>query len=72
MRHWTQEERQRQSQIIKKWQPWEHSTGAKTVDGKERSKMNALKSGAYSQRTKELYQLIKQTSKRADDLLQAL
>jgi hypothetical protein len=34
--------------------------------------MNAMKSGAYSQRTKELYQLIKQTSKRADDLLQAL
>jgi hypothetical protein len=48
MRQWTQEERQRQAQLIKKWKPWTRSTGAKTFEGKERSKMNALKDGAYS------------------------
>ncbi len=30
------------------WQPWRHSTGAKTPQGKQASKMNALKSGRYT------------------------
>jgi hypothetical protein len=43
MRQWTQAERQRQAKMIRQWKPWKHSTGAKTLEGKERSKMNALK-----------------------------
>ncbi|MCB1550982.1 MAG: hypothetical protein KDJ26_03160 [Alphaproteobacteria bacterium] len=45
---WTQERRLRQSEAIKRWKPWEKSTGAKTKEGKEHSKMNAYKHGARS------------------------
>ena len=26
-RHWTESERNQQAMLIKKWQPWKHSTG---------------------------------------------
>lgn len=48
---WTQERRLKQSEAIKRCKPWEKSTGAKTPEGKEKSKMNAYKHGA---RSKEL------------------
>jgi len=48
MRHWTLEERQKQSELIHRWRPWNQSTGAKTPAGRERSKMNALKHGGRS------------------------
>jgi hypothetical protein len=47
MSQWTPERRLRQSQLIQDWKPWTKSTGAKTKDGKEISKMNAYKHGAY-------------------------
>ncbi len=54
MRHWTTEERQRQAELVRGWQPWQKSTGAKTKAGKERSKMNAVKHGLYSAENKAL------------------
>ena len=45
---WTLERRQRQAELIQQWQPWKQSTGARTEEGKEVSKMNALKHGGYS------------------------
>lgn len=39
------ERRQRQAQLIKQWQPWQHSTGAKTIDGKAKVSRNAFKGG---------------------------
>ena len=42
---WTMERRQRQAELIKQWQPWQHSTGAKTPDGKTVSSQNAYKHG---------------------------
>ena len=45
MRHWTAEERLRQSEAIKSWKPWESSTGAKTPTGKAISSQNATKTG---------------------------
>lgn len=45
MRHWSLEERKRQSQLIQQWRPWQQSTGAKSVQGKEVSKLNAYKHG---------------------------
>lgn len=42
MRHWTPEERQRQSEIIRQWQPWKHSTGARTAAGKAASSQNVV------------------------------
>ncbi len=46
---WTPERRKKQSELIKSWKPWEKSTGAKTVGGTEKSKMNALKHGCRSE-----------------------
>ena len=49
MRRWTVEERKKQSELIRKWKPWEKSSGPKGREGKERSKKNAYKHGARSE-----------------------
>lgn len=67
MRQWTLQERQRQAELIKTWQPWKHSTGAVTPEGKEASKMNALKSGAYSAEIKALSKWINESNKCLSD-----
>ena len=48
MRHWTAEERARQSEIIQSWKPWDKSTGARTPEGKAVSSRNAHKGGVRS------------------------
>lgn len=55
---WTQERRLRQSEAIKSWKPWEKSTGAKTTEGKEHSKMNAFKHGGRSKYLKNVKVLL--------------
>ena len=45
MPRWTLESRQRQSQLIKSWEPWQHSTGPRTDEGKARSSQNAQLTG---------------------------
>jgi len=30
---WTPERKAKQSQLIRDWKPWEHSTGARTIEG---------------------------------------
>ena len=44
-RKWTLEQRLRQSEAIRRWRPWEASTGAKTPHGKAISSKNAIKTG---------------------------
>ena len=58
MRHWTPAERQRQAQLNKQWQPWQHSTGARTIEGKAVASRNAFK-GGVRQQLKELSQLLR-------------
>ena len=58
MRHWTPAERQRQAQLIKQWQPWQHSTGAQTIEGKAVASRNAFK-GGLRQELKTLRQLLR-------------
>jgi hypothetical protein len=43
-RIWTPEARARQSELIRTWQPWKHSTGARTPQGKAISAQNRVKS----------------------------
>ena len=59
MRRWTPEERLKQAELIRNWQPWKQSTGAKTTEGKARSRPNAYKHG-FSKLKKELRELLKQ------------
>ena len=42
-RTWTLEQKTKQAELIHNWQPWQHSTGAKTHEGKAISSMNAEK-----------------------------
>ena len=58
MRHWTPAERQRQAQLIKQWQPWQHSTGAQTIAGKAITSRNAYK-GGERQQLKAISQLLR-------------
>ena len=44
-RKWTPEQRAQQSLKIRQWQPWLHSTGARTVEGKAISSRNAFTGG---------------------------
>ena len=59
MRRWTLEERARQAALIQRWQPWKQSTGARTKEGRDVSKMNALKHGSYAADTKAELKTIK-------------
>ena len=60
-RKWTEEQRKQQSLKIRQWQPWQHSTGAKTTEGKAASSRNAFTGG--------LMQNIKLISKQLNSLL---
>lgn len=62
MRQWTVAERQRQAELIKQWQPWTKSTGAKTAEGKAVSSQNAFK-GGIRQLLKEIKQLLQEQEK---------
>ena len=63
-RQWTIEQRKQQSLKIRQWQPWQHSTGAVTIEGKAQSSRNSYKGGARQQ-LKEINQLLRD----AKDLL---
>ena len=58
MSEWTEERRQAQRELINRVKPWQHSTGARTLEGKEISKMNAYKGGFR----KQLRELLKQSN----------
>lgn len=46
-RTWTPEQRQQQAQAIRRWKPWEQSTGARTDAGKARISRNAYTGGEW-------------------------
>jgi hypothetical protein len=50
MTAWTEERKRKQAEAIRKWKPWEKSTGPKTAEGKDRSRMNALKADAQARK----------------------
>ena len=52
MNGWTPERRKRQAELIRGWQPWTRSTGARTSAGKARSSLNAVKHGNCAATTK--------------------
>ncbi len=42
---WTPERKAKHAEAIKRWKPWEKSTGPRTDEGKAVSKMNGWKGG---------------------------
>ena len=42
---WTLERRARQATAIRRWRPWEQSTGPRTLEGKARASRNAYRGG---------------------------
>ena len=66
---WDKESKQKQREAIMKRKPWLKSTGAKTAEGKERSKMNALKiSLELHSLIREYKQLMKQQKELYDTI----
>ena len=57
-RQWTAEQRKQQSLKIRQWQPWQDSTGAKTVEGKAKASRNAFK-GGFKKQLREFSKLLK-------------
>ena len=47
MNGWTPERRARQSQAIRRWRPWDRSTGPRTPQGKAQAAQNAYKGGRW-------------------------
>ena len=72
MRHWTPEERAKQAELIRKWKPWEKSTGPQTEHGKQCSSQNSrkhhplLSRWIILSRKRRNYQELKEEKARAD------
>ena len=66
-RQWTAEQRKQQSLKIRQWQPWQQSTGAKTIEGKAMASSNAFK-GGFRQQIKKLNQILRD----ARDVIQGM
>ncbi|MBW8067622.1 MAG: hypothetical protein GJU73_09275 [Ferrovum sp.] len=49
-RRWTQEQKDRQSALIRSWKPWTRSTGPRTTQGKAQSSKNRQKTLEKAQR----------------------
>lgn len=64
MRRWTQEERKRQSAMIRKSKPWEQSTSPRTEAGKAVVAKNAMEHGmrsaVWSAKTRMFNQLMRE------------
>ncbi len=56
---WTEERRKKQAEAIRRWKPWEKSTGPRTEAGKNNCKMNALKLDRQSLSLKEAEKALK-------------
>jgi hypothetical protein len=67
MRMWTPQARQHQAELIKQWQPWQHSTGARTIAGKAIASRNAFK-GGVRQQIKDINQLLRAAKQQLNDI----
>ncbi len=56
---WTDERRQKQREAIRRWKPWLGSTGPRTLPGKMRSCMNALRHGRRGEQVRRFDALIR-------------
>ena len=72
MRRWTEEEKAKQAELIRKWKPWENSTGPRTEHGKKCSSQNSRKYSPFLShlftlsRKRRKYQELKEEIRRAE------
>lgn len=59
MAKWSEERKQRQAEAIRRWKPWEKSTGPKSKEGKERAAANSFGNGFHTQEWLALRKLMK-------------
>jgi len=71
MRQWTLEERKRQAELIRGWQPWK-TVVPKTEKGKAASRRNALKHGARSAEIKITRAILKEARMRLKALKEVM
>jgi hypothetical protein len=64
---WTPSRRKRQATLIRRWKPWDRSTGPKTAEGKARVARNAWKGGARPM-LRELAKALKAHREQLDEL----
>ncbi len=67
---WSEERRRRQAEMIRRWKPWERSTGPRTSEGKARSSKNAFK-GRIRPQIRKLRALLTQLEREQKSILQA-
>ena len=65
---WTEGRRERQSEAIRRWQPWEKSTGPRTAKGKAKASQNAFRGGVRLL-LRSLGKLLRRQQKSLDDYL---
>lgn len=71
MNGWTQERRERQAEAIRRWRPWERSTGPTSAEGKSRVARNAWK-GGHRAKLRELIRMVNDEIRGARDVLSSL
>ncbi|MCC7305630.1 MAG: hypothetical protein IT558_05150, partial [Alphaproteobacteria bacterium] len=56
---WTPERRARHAEAIRRWKPWEKSTGPKTARGKARVRWNAVKHNNRGREIQDIYEYVR-------------
>ncbi|MCB1530968.1 MAG: hypothetical protein H6853_04575 [Rhodospirillales bacterium] len=56
---WTEERKRKQAEAIRRWKPWEKSTGPKSEAGKARVSLNAWKHGMRTRNLQEYEELLR-------------
>ena len=72
MPRWTHEARQRQSELIRSWQPWQKSTGPTTEQGKAIASRNRSPSHYFSFHGIEIRADTKKGKKLVDQVIKTL
>lgn len=65
---WTAERRQRQSEAIRQWRPWEKSTGPVSAEGKQKVGKNAFK-GGHRARLREIAGLLAEHRRQLNEVM---